>query len=130
MPKDDGNKSWVGKPVLPKTDASSAQFPVADESNIKPKDDGIPFGLSVTLDGASYAVKGERERELKALHSNGIACWIEKDQLVLLADAIEFFGKALKSQREGRSPIGSPRAAGLTTPSASPTRPSPISMRS
>jgi tetratricopeptide (TPR) repeat protein len=96
VPKTDPNLSWVGKTVLPRKYATPAAYPLPDPPN---PEDG-PAELSIVLDGASYAVKGEKGTRVEVFHSNGLACWVEKEQLVPLADAVEFFTKAIQALKE------------------------------
>ena len=96
VPKDNPNSSWVGKTVLPKKYAMT----VAHRPwNLQPNPDGTPVEFSALLHGASHDVKGEKGTRIEVFDSN-FACWIEKEQLVLLADAVEVFTKALKANEK------------------------------
>src|SRR5262245_64694142 len=87
VPKADPNPSWVGKIVMPKKYALS----VAHRSgNLPPGPDGKPVELPVILNGASHAVKREEGTRVEVFDGDNFACWIEKENLVLLSDAAEF----------------------------------------
>jgi len=91
VPKADDNKSWVGKTVLPKKpDPVGTALPGA-----KGRDEEVAFALHA----ASWEVKAEKDTRVEVIE-NGTACWMEKDKLVLLADAVEFYTKALKENEK------------------------------
>lgn len=88
VPKGDDNKSWVGKTALPKKPDPVARLaPGGDPDE------------AFTLRGASWEVKAEKGTRVEVIE-NGTAGWVEKDALVLLADAIEFYTKALKENEK------------------------------
>jgi tetratricopeptide (TPR) repeat protein len=93
VPKDDANKSWVGKTVMPKRFAAQGSYrPVGADPDARE-------ALAI-LDGASFAVKGEKGTRIELFISTGIACWIEKEQVVPLTEAVEFFTNALKANEK------------------------------
>src|SRR4051812_30329156 len=83
VPKGDDNKSWVGKTVMPKKPDPPGYIPSRD-----PKADSPPETV-IGLRGASWEVKAEKGTRVQVTE-NGFVCWVEKDLLVLLADAVEF----------------------------------------
>jgi tetratricopeptide (TPR) repeat protein len=89
VPKND-DKSWVGKTVLPKK-----PDPVASRPLPEPKADAVELPWSLT--GASWEVKAEKGTRVEVVEG-GVVCWVEKDLLVPLADAVEFYTKALKGE--------------------------------
>jgi tetratricopeptide (TPR) repeat protein len=96
VPKGEDNKSWVGKTVLPKKPDPVAVYkdpPPTVTGPIGP--DGTPLEVTRTLHGASWEVKSERGTRVEVIE-DGIACWIERREVVLLADAVEFYTKAVK----------------------------------
>jgi tetratricopeptide (TPR) repeat protein len=88
-PKADDNKSWVGKTVLPKSPDPVGAFPLANPG-------GEPLEAFRTLGGASWEVKAEKGTRVQVLDGDGAAGWVEKELLVPLSDAVEFYTKALK----------------------------------
>ena len=94
VPKDDANKSWVGKTVLPK---KYAAIIMAIPSYVPP--DGKWGEAPWTLLSASQTVKNEKGTRVELLDDDKVG-WIEKDQLVPLAEADEFFTKALKANEK------------------------------
>jgi len=91
VPKVADNTSWVGKTVLPKQ-----PDPVAVLSN-QPAPSDPPAAEQVqTLHAASWEVKAEKGTRLEVVE-DGTAAWVEKEKVVPLADAVEFFTKALKA---------------------------------
>jgi tetratricopeptide (TPR) repeat protein len=80
VPKGD-NKSWVGKTVLPK------------KSILLGHD--LDNEAIMVLVGASWEVKAEKD-DLLQIIDGGLPCWVPKGNVVLLADAIELFTKAVK----------------------------------
>jgi tetratricopeptide (TPR) repeat protein len=97
VPKGDDNKSWVGKTVLPKrpdpvaTDKPAPIVPTGDP------DDPLPGFRS--LRGASWEVKAEKGAYVEVVE-DGITGWVEKEKLVPLAGAVEFFTKALETDEK------------------------------
>jgi tetratricopeptide (TPR) repeat protein len=92
VPKIGPNASWIGKTVLPKKYSIFADF--AD-----PQAGRVPFGglrAGAYLIDASYTVKGEKDSQLEVLISDGNAVRVERDAMIPVADAVEFFSKALK----------------------------------
>src|SRR5262245_66586133 len=85
VPKTDPNPSWVGKIVMPKKYAPSGTGRRIGEP---PSPDGTP--VVTTLLNASYAVKDEKGNQVEIIEAD-VVCWVEKENLVLLTDAIEFF---------------------------------------
>ena len=92
VPKGD-DKSWVGQTVLPKKPDPVAVY--------KDTPEGVPFDLDnagevrKVLSGASWEVKSEKGARVEVIE-DGVSFWMEKEQLVPLADAVEFFTKALE----------------------------------
>jgi tetratricopeptide (TPR) repeat protein len=87
VPKAGDDKSWVGKTVLPKKpDPVGSSSPIPDEE---------VEAVSRSLRAASWEVKAEKGARVLLLE-DGVESWVERDALVPLADAIEFFTKAIK----------------------------------
>src|SRR5690348_16917721 len=82
VPKGDGNKSWVGKTVLPKKPDRRADLANRDPEAV------VPDGAFLVVRGASWEVKAEKGTRVQVVE-NGILFWVEKDALVPLADATE-----------------------------------------
>ena len=68
--------------------------------NLPPDPDGKPRELAVVLQGASHGVKGEEGSRVEVFDNDNFICWIEKEQLVLLPDAVEYFTKLLKANEK------------------------------
>lgn len=95
VPKDD-NKSWVGKTVLPKkADPIGAYY----ESAQPGKDEPVRT-LSRALYAASWEVKAEKDERIQVLDTDGTQCWIEKNRVVPLADAVDFFTKVIQDNEK------------------------------
>lgn len=100
VPKGDESKSWVGKTALPKKADPRGAYPAPDQ----PDPDAPPAELYRVLIAASWEVKAEKDNRVQVIDVSGIACWVEKDQLVLLSDAIDFYTKAIKAdEKDGYS---------------------------
>jgi tetratricopeptide (TPR) repeat protein len=96
VPKGDDNKSWVGKTVLPKKPDPLAVIKNPDPDHPRPINADGTVGEPVRpLRGASWEVKSEKDARVE-LVEDGVAVWLEKEALVPLSEAIEFFTKALK----------------------------------
>ncbi|MBP3957352.1 tetratricopeptide repeat protein [Gemmata sp. G18] len=94
VPKSD-DKSWVGKTVLPKkADPIGAYYEPARPGSSE------PTKLFRTLYAAAWDVKAEKDTSVQVLDTDGTVCWVEKERLVPLADAIDFFTKALKDDEK------------------------------
>lgn len=91
VPKIDPKAPWIGSTVLPKKYAARGQVIVDPATN----EEG-----SITLDGASFDVKGEKGTRVEVLRPEGGEVWLEKEDVVRLPDAIEFFTKALKENNK------------------------------
>jgi tetratricopeptide (TPR) repeat protein len=93
-PNGDNNKSWVGKTVLPKKPNLSATYknPPAVPGT---EPDQTPPEETRTLHGASWVVKSESGTRVEVIE-DGVACWVERDKVVPLAEAVAFFTKASK----------------------------------
>ncbi|MBN9122638.1 MAG: tetratricopeptide repeat protein [Planctomycetes bacterium] len=93
VPKAGDNKSWVGKTVLPKKPDPSAEF--KDRSaTLPPAKTDRP--VVTRLEGASWEVKSEQGTRVEVVEA-GNAFWVEKGELVLLSEAIDFYTKAIKA---------------------------------
>jgi tetratricopeptide (TPR) repeat protein len=90
LPQGDEKKSWIGKTVMPKKYAATAE---ARPIELGPKAGVQPY--TRTLRDASYSVKGEKGTQVE-IFDDEYGCMIEKQELVLLEDAVEFFTKSLK----------------------------------
>jgi tetratricopeptide (TPR) repeat protein len=90
VPKADDNKSWVGKTVLPKK-----PDPFATDKPAPEGDPGDPAAVVRALQGAAWEVKAEKGTRVEVIE-DGTAYWVEKELLVPLADAVDFYTKALK----------------------------------
>jgi tetratricopeptide (TPR) repeat protein len=91
-PKGRANKSWVGEIVLPKQYA----MPVKHRpGNLPPEPDGSPREFAMTLEAASYSVKSENDARVEVFGGDNFECWAEKADLVLLAEAVEYFTEAV-----------------------------------
>jgi tetratricopeptide (TPR) repeat protein len=99
VPKVDPNPSWVGKTVLPRKFATRALYPAPAHLEVPPSPDGTPAMFARVLDGASYEVKAEKGTRVEVFEGD-LACWIEKADIVPLADAVEFFTAALKASEK------------------------------
>lgn len=86
IPKAD-DKSWVGKTVLPKASGLRGTRP---DDTIEGAEQRWP------LNAASWEVKVEKGTRVE-LVEDGVACWVEKTELVLLSDAIGYFDKAIQA---------------------------------
>jgi tetratricopeptide (TPR) repeat protein len=96
VPKDD-NKSWVGRTVLPKKSDPFAVYKDPPAGRPRPqKPDGTPGEVPGSLRAASWEVKSEKGTRVEVFE-DGVAYWVEKEELVLLSDAIAFFTKAIKA---------------------------------
>jgi len=93
VPKGDDNKSWVGKTVLPKKYAPTALGRPIEPS---PKAGVTSYALPMSLRDASYSVKSEKDTQLEIFDDEFI-CTMEKEELVVLEDAVEYFTKSLKA---------------------------------
>jgi tetratricopeptide (TPR) repeat protein len=96
VPKVDPNPSWVGKTVLPRKYATRALYPAPPHLEVPPNPDGTPAMFARVIEGASYEVKAEKGARVEVFEGD-LACWFEKADVVPLADAVEFFTKALKA---------------------------------
>ncbi len=83
------NKWAVGQIVLPKK-----PDPFAADPALGPEGEAGEAGR--TVDGASWEVKAEKGTRVEVFDTNGSALWIQKDLLVPLADAVEFYTKEIK----------------------------------
>lgn len=83
---DDG--SWVGKTVLPKKPDPVAYYPA-------PPDSGDVTELACVLRGASWEVKAEKGTRVEVVE-DGLASWVEKELVVTLGEATDFFTRALR----------------------------------
>jgi hypothetical protein len=99
VPKVDPNPSWVGKTVLPRRYATLGSFPAPPHLQVPPNPDGTPAEFGRVLDGASYEVKAEKGTRVEVFDGD-LACSVEKADVVQLADAVEFFTKALKANEK------------------------------
>lgn len=95
VPKGEENKSWVGKTVLPKKADPFGAYPAP----VQPDPNGPTAELSRMLIGASWEVKAEKGTRVEVIE-NGTAYWVEKELLVPLADAVEFYTKAIKADEK------------------------------
>jgi len=86
VPKGD-DKSWVGQTVLPKK---------PDLSGFRPPAEPDAPERTWPLNAASWEVKAEKGTRVEVVE-DGVVCWVEKTELVPLADAGEFFTKAIKA---------------------------------
>ncbi len=86
--------SWVGKTVLPKKPDPAAVATVTPPPEKLP-----PVEEKGNLRGASWVVKAEKGTRVEVIE-NGMAGWVEKELLVLLADAIEFFTQAIRENEK------------------------------
>jgi tetratricopeptide (TPR) repeat protein len=91
VPKDAGGKSWAGKIVLPKKTAPVGAYKDPPPGN----SDRAPGEATRVLYNASWEVRSEKGTRVEVVEG-GVAFWMEKDSVVLLGDAVEFFTKALK----------------------------------
>jgi tetratricopeptide (TPR) repeat protein len=96
VPKGAESKSWVGKTVLPKH-----HLPVAHSPAIFP--DGTPHERSRILHAASWEVKAEKGARVEVTEE-GEAAWLEKDEVVLLPDAVEFYTKQIEADPKADYP--------------------------
>jgi tetratricopeptide (TPR) repeat protein len=97
VPKVEENKSWVGKTVLPKKPDPSAVYKNPPPTLPRPNNpDGTPGEVRASLQSASWEVKAEKGTRVEVIE-DGDAFWIEKQELVLLADAVEFYTEALNN---------------------------------
>ena len=106
------DKSWVGKTVLPKKADPAATFsapPIPPPQGLPPRLNAPPEVKQLpvevdrvdrTLGGASWTVKTEKEATVQVLDTDGTACWVKKELLVLLADAVDFYTKAIKEDEK------------------------------
>ncbi|MCE9567731.1 MAG: hypothetical protein K8U57_37500 [Planctomycetes bacterium] len=99
VPKTAVNPSWVGKTVMPRKHVVWAFQPLTPAENPSKPDDPTPQQAFV-LDCASYSVKDEKGTRVEILDSDGTSGWVEKIDLILPADAVEFFTKALKENEK------------------------------
>ncbi len=102
VPKTEANTSWVGKTVLPKKYATRGSSPVPARAASPPDPDDPPVEVVRVLQGASHDVKAEKGTRVEVIEADGTTCWIEKAELVVLADAVEFCTKALKEDEKDR----------------------------
>ena len=94
VPKAAESPSWVGKTVLPKK-----PDPLAQIAN-PPAGTGDSFVEQFrTLHAASWEVKAEKGTRIEVIE-DGVVMWLEKEKVVPLADAVEFFTKALKTDEK------------------------------
>ncbi len=91
VPKTDPNPSWVGKTVMPKKYAARCKYVINPPTN-----DGGPLEDWRLLHGASFDVKTEKGTRVEVTDSNGGLVWLEKADVLPLADVVEYFTKALK----------------------------------
>jgi tetratricopeptide (TPR) repeat protein len=96
VPKGAGGKSWVGKTVLPKHHLPVAHSPAAFP-------DGTPHERGRILHAASWEVKAEKGARVEVVEDGGPA-WLEKDEVVLLADAVEFYSRQIKADPKADYP--------------------------
>ncbi len=94
VPKGD-SKSWVGKTVLPKKADPIATYYVP----VQPGKDDFQ-ALPRALYAASWEVKAEKDERIQVLDTDGTQCWIEKSRVVPLADAVDFFTKAIQDNEK------------------------------
>jgi tetratricopeptide (TPR) repeat protein len=100
VPRGEDSKSWVGKTVLPKLPDPVAKFAPPPELKILPNPDGTPHLLSRNLTEASWEVKAEKDDSVQVLASDGVAVWVDKELLVLLADAVAYYTKSIKTDEK------------------------------
>ncbi len=93
VPKGD-DKSWVGKTVLPKKPDPVGHNPPPPDAPLPPNENGTPAEYAHPLYGASWEVKAEKGSRVQVIEV-GVACWAEKELLVTLADATDFYTKAI-----------------------------------
>lgn len=90
VPKND-SKSWVGKTVLPrKPDPIGVFDPPVDPERGPDR---------AALSGASWDVKAEKDGRVLLIGTT-CPCWVEKELLVPLDDAIAFYTAALKADEK------------------------------
>ncbi|AMV23224.1 Tetratricopeptide repeat protein [Gemmata sp. SH-PL17] len=94
VPKGD-SKSWVGKTVLPKKADPIATY----YEPVQPGKDDFQ-ALPRALYAASWEVKAEKDERIQVLDTDGTQCWIEKSRVVPLADAVDFFTKAIQDNEK------------------------------
>ena len=82
------DSSWVGKTVLPKKPDPLAYYPA-------PPYFGDVTELARQLFGASWEVKAEKGTRVEVVE-DGLASWVEKELVVPLAEATEFYTKAIR----------------------------------
>ncbi len=99
VPKGGDNKSWVGKTVLPKRPDPVASVPPKDLELPAIDPNGNPVEFTRPLASASWEVKAEKGTRVEVIE-DGTAYWLEKDKLVPLTDAVEFYTKALKENEK------------------------------
>ncbi len=56
--------------------------------------------LPRALYAASWEVKAEKDERIQVLDTDGTQCWIEKSRVVPLADAVDFFTKAIQDNEK------------------------------
>jgi tetratricopeptide (TPR) repeat protein len=94
VPKIDDN-SWVGKTVLPKKPDPTVVYKDPPAALPRPGNpDGTPGEVPGTLSAASWEVKSEKGTRIEVIE-DGTAFWVEKQEVVRLADAVEFYTKAI-----------------------------------
>jgi tetratricopeptide (TPR) repeat protein len=96
VPKGGENKSWVGKTVMPKKPDPVGIYSELPLSN----PDGTPEDRSGSLGGASWEVKAEKGGRVQVFDVDGFSCWVKTDLLLPLANAVEFYTKAIESEEK------------------------------
>jgi tetratricopeptide (TPR) repeat protein len=92
-PAPKADPSWVGTTVLPRAYAATGAVPAPAPD----RPGAPPAEFPAVLDAASYEVKAEKGARVEVLLSSGAGCWVEKADLVPLADAVAHFTAALKA---------------------------------
>jgi tetratricopeptide (TPR) repeat protein len=95
-PKRQPDGTWIGRTVLPKRYALTVMA-IPGSVPADGKWGEAPWDLL----SASQAVKSEKGTRVEVLDEDK-ACWIERDHLVLLEDAVDFFAKVLSANDTDR----------------------------
>jgi tetratricopeptide (TPR) repeat protein len=96
-------KSLVGETVLPRGIDVLGQATAPRNERPLP---GLPPG-TCPLTATSYTVKAEKGTTILVLHEDGARLWVEKADVVLLADAVEFFTARTKENPRDAFPFNS-----------------------
>jgi tetratricopeptide (TPR) repeat protein len=78
-------------PAKPDPKSLAGQVVLLKESRARAVPDGAPPGGTLTLDGPWYVAREEKDGKVRVRDEVGTACWVDRDDVVPLAEAVAVF---------------------------------------